>query len=126
MMLDYINRINNYGDNLVRLYDFDKSQAIIFQKAIHDTIIINKEQLDLAKTNFITGRNCNLILRLSDEDLGISTTDKKIFFCDLTLHGYEHMIFLIKPFCEKETKGHQYLYDIDSLTDFLFSPGGTW
>jgi len=126
MMLDYNDHINTYGDNLVRLYDFDRVQAEKFSKAIQETIIINKKQLDLTTTDFIQGRNCHLTLRISKEDLGITTLDKINFFCDLTLIGYEKMILLLRPFCSKETKGHQYLYDIDSSTDFLFSPNGTW
>jgi hypothetical protein len=67
MLLDYIDKINEFGDNIVRLYDFDRSQADKFR-----------------------------------------------------------LISLLAPFCKKETKGYQWLYDVDSKTDFLFSPGGTW
>ena len=126
MMLDYIDRINSYGDHIVRLYNFDRLQAVKFREAIRETLILNKKQLELATTDFIQRRNCNLTLRISTEDIGISTSDKKNFFCDLTISRYEQMISLLGPFCEKETKGYQYLYDIDSSTDFLFSPGGTW
>jgi len=125
MMLDYIDNINIYGDNIIRLYDFDKVQANKFRQTLKETIIVQNKQLDLASTDFIEGRNCNLILRIAEEDTGITTTDEINFFCDLTLSGYEHMITLLKPFCLKETKGHQYLYDIDSLTDFLFTPSGS-
>lgn len=126
MNLDYIDNINEYGDNIVRLYDFDKAQAEKFREAIKQTIIANKKNLDLATLDFIQARNCNLTLRISAEDEGISTSDKINFFCDLTQKGYEQMLTLLEPFCKKETKGYQWLYDIDSQTDFLFSPGGTW
>ena len=126
MTLDFIDNINTYGDNVVRLYDFNRLQADKFRQAILETIILNNQQLDLKMTDFIEIRNCYLILRISEEDIGITTSDKINFFCDLTINGYEQMISLLKPFCAKETKGYQYLYDIDSSTDFLFSPGGTW
>lgn len=126
MQLDYIDNINEYGDDIVRLYDFDQSQADKFRQAIQDTIITNKKDLDLSFIHFIQKRNCNLTLRVSNEDLGITSTDKENFFCDLTLHEYANMISLLEPFCKKETKGYQFLYDIDSNTDFLFSPAGTW
>ena len=126
MKLDYIYKINEYGDNMVRLYEFDKSQAIIFRQAIQQTIIVNNKQLDLATLDFIHARNCNLVLRISDTDEGITTDDDINFFCDLTLGEYENMVSLLEPFCKKETKGYQWLYDIDSQTDFLFSPAGTW
>jgi hypothetical protein len=66
------------------------------------------------------------MLRISSLDEGITSSDNKIFYCDLTISGYEQMLLLLEPFCKKETKGYQMLYDIDSLTDFLFSPSGTW
>jgi hypothetical protein len=126
MTLDYIDNVNAYGENIVRLYDFDMAQANKFRLAVEQTIVINKQQLDLATTDFIKSRNCNLTLRVSNEDIGIQTSDNINFFCDLTLEGYQQMITLLKPFCTKETIGYQWLYDIDNPTDFLFSPGGTW
>jgi len=126
MQLDYIDKINEFGDNIVRLYDFDSSQANKFQQLIKQTIVIDKKPLDLSTIDFIQARNCNLILRISDEDAGILRSGKHKFFCDLTIEGYEHMVSLLEPFCKKETKGYQWLYEIDSQTDFLFSPGGTW
>lgn len=126
MTLDFIDNINAYGENIVRLYDFDMAQANKFRQIVEQTIITNKTQIELSTTDFIKSRNCNLTLRLSTEDIGIQTADKINFFCDLTLEGYQQMITLLKPFCAKETLGYQWLYDIDSPTDFLFSPGGTW
>ena len=76
MKLDYINRINEFGDKVVRLYDFNKVQATAFRDAVYETIIVNKEVLDLASLNFIESRNCYLILCISDEDIGIETINK--------------------------------------------------
>ncbi len=126
MKLDYIDKINEYGDHIVRLYDFDKAEAIKFRNTLQHTIIINQQHLDLSAVDFIEARNCTLILRVSEEDEGIITSNKKQFYCNLTTKGFEQMILLLEPFCNKETKGYQWLYDIDSSTDFLFSPGGTW
>ena len=50
MKLDYIDNVNEYGDNIVRLYDFDKSHAEKFRQTIQDTIILNKKDLDLSST----------------------------------------------------------------------------
>lgn len=126
MQLDYIDKINEFGDNIVRLYDFDSLQAIKFQQILQQIIVVDKKHLDLSTVDFIQARNCNLILRISDEDTGIVGSGKHKFFCDLTIAGYKHMVALLDPFCKRETKGYQWLYDIDSHTDFLFSPGGTW
>ena len=126
MQLDYIHKINEFGDNIVRLYDFDRQQALAFQMLVKQAVVVDRKQLDLSTVDFIEPRNCNLILRISEEDTGIIRTGKQIFHCDLTIQGFENMISLLEPFCKKETKGYQWLYDIDSQTDFLFSPGGTW
>lgn len=126
MYLDFIDEINEYGDNIVRLYDFDSAEARKFKQIVHQTLVLDKKSLDLSDLNFIEARNCKLTLRIADEDEGITTSDKNQFFCDMTIVGYECMIAVLEQFCNKETKGYQFLYDIDSHTDFLFSPAGTW
>ncbi len=126
MELDYIENINAYGENVVRLYNFDKSESIKFRDLIKEAIIDKQQKLDLSQVDFIKPRNCNLILGLFKTDEGILRADENIFYCALTLEGFENMLKLLEPFCKKETKGHQYLYEIDNPTDFLFSPAGTW
>ena len=126
MELDYIESINAFDDNVVRLYNFDKSQAIKFRDLIKDTVVIRKQKLDLSQVEFIESRNCNLILGLFKEDEGILSDDNKTFYCLLTLESYKTMLELLEPFCNKETIGYQYLYDVDNPTDLLFSPAGTW
>jgi hypothetical protein len=124
--LDYNDNINEFGENVVRLYNFDKTQATKFRALIEETIISRKEKLDLSKIDFIETRNCNLILGAFRVDEGILTEDNKNFYCVLTIKSYENMLKLLDPFCKKNTKSHQYLYDIDNPTDFLFSPAGSW
>ena len=126
MQLDYIDHYNEYDDNIVRLYDFDMAEANKFRQIVQQSILVNMKTLNLASIDFIDARNCNLTLRISEEDEGITTEDNIEFYCDLTIKGYQQMIILLEQFCSKETKGYQFLYDIDSHTDFLFSPAGTW
>ena len=126
MKLDYIDNVNEYGDNIVRLYDFDMSHADKFRQLIQNTIISDNKDLNLSSIDFIQARNCNLTLRIANEDIGMITSDKENFYCDLTTQCYIQMIALLEPFCKRETNGFQWLYDIDTPTDFLFSPGGTW
>ena len=125
MELDFIDNINEFGENVVRLYNFDKYQAIKFRDLIKETIVKRKQKLVLSQVDFIEIRNCNLILGLFKTDEGILSVDHKTFYCALTLEGYNNLLNLIEPFCEKDTKGYQYLYDIDNPTDFLFAPAGT-
>jgi hypothetical protein len=126
MELDFINNVNEFDESVVRLYNFNKEEAILFRDLIKNVIIENKTRLDLSKVPFIENRNCNLILGHFKTDEGILSSDHKTFYCALTKEAYITMINLLEPFCTKETKGYQYLYDIDNPIDFLFSPAGTW
>lgn len=125
MKLDYINNYNAYGENILRLYNFDMSEAILFRDLIRDVIVNRNQRLDLSKVDFIEESEYNLVLGLFKTDEGILSDDNKNFVCALTLDGFINMLKLLEPFCNKETKGHQYLYEIDNPTDFLFSPTGT-
>jgi hypothetical protein len=126
MELDFLDNINEYGESVVRLYNFNKGEAIKFRDIIQSTIIQNKSKLDLSTVDFIVRRNCNLILGLFTADEGILRQDNETFICILTLESYQNMLKLIEPFCLKDTKAHQYLYDVDVPTDFLFAPAGSW
>jgi hypothetical protein len=126
MELDFINNINEFDESVVRLYNFDKEEAIMFRDLIKTVVVENTIRLDLSKIPFIENRNCNLILGHFKTDEGILSSDHEIFYCALTKEAYITMISLLEPFCTKETKGYQYLYDIDNPIDFLFSPAGTW
>ena len=125
MELDYIENVNGLGENVVRLYNFNKAEAIQFRALLKEKIIDKKQKLDLSEVDFITPRNCNLIFGLFKSDEGIITKDNETFFCILTLIGFKNMLKLLEPFCKKESRSFQYLYDIDNPTDLLFSPSAS-
>ncbi|MHB0755998.1 hypothetical protein [Polaribacter sp. M15] len=122
MKLDYIENYNELDENIVRLFDFDKAEAIKLRDLLVDVVINKKQKLDLAQVDFMELINCNLIFGLFKTDEGILTKDNQTFFCILTLKGFENMVKLIEPFCKKEVRSYQYLYDIDNPTELLFSP----
>lgn len=124
MKLEFLDDVNEYGDQVIRLYNFDKAEAIKFRDAIQTTVIDKNSSLDLLTLDFIEHINCKLILHISETDEGILTMDNETFFCDLTFEGYKNMIQLIEPFCKKESKSFVMLYDVDTQVDFLFSPYG--
>ena len=64
MELDYIENVNGLDENIVRLYNFDKAEAILFRDLLKETIIDKRQKLDLSQVDFITSRNCNLIFGL--------------------------------------------------------------
>jgi len=126
MQLDFIENINAYEESVVRLYDFDKAQAIQFRDLIQHGIVDNKFKLNLSSFDFIEARNCNLIMGIGNDDEGIISADNETFYCILSLESYKKMILLLEPFCQKETKAYQYLYEVDTPIDLLFAPAGTW
>lgn len=125
MQLDYLDNYNGLNENIVRLFDFNKAEAIQFRDLIQNTVVNNKQKLDLSQIDYINTENYNLIFGLFKTDEGILTKDKQTFFCILTMDGFQKMIQLLEPFCQKETRGHQYLYDIDNPTDLLFAPSAS-
>ena len=122
MKLDFKENINEYGESVVRLFDFGQSQAILFRDLIQHAIIDQKMKLSLSSIDFIEPQNCNLIMGIGKTDEGILSGDHQLFFCILTLESYQKMIELLGPFCEKETKGYEYLYEVDTPIDLLFAP----
>jgi len=125
MELDYIENVNGLDENIVRLFNFNKAEAIQFRDLLVETVILKKERLDLSQINFITPHQCNLIFGLFKTDEGILSKDNETFFCILTMEGFKNMVKLIEPFCLKESKSFQYLYDIDTPTDLLFCPAAS-
>lgn len=133
MKLEFLYDISEGGkypqvisNQLLRLLDFDPSQARMFKDAIQTKIIEGKGELELSSLKFIESINCLMTLRISNDDEGITTEDKVNFFCNLSIEGYKKMVYLIEPFCNSDKNGYQWLYDLDCPIDFLFSPGGTW
>jgi hypothetical protein len=125
MQLDYLDNYNGLNENIVRLFNFDKAEAIQFRDLIQDIVIDKKQKLDLSQIDFIDTESCNLIFGLFKTDEGILTKDNHTFFCILTMAGFQKMIQLLEPFCIKETRSYKYLYDIDNPTDLLFAPAAS-
>lgn len=133
MKIEYLNDISEGGrytnvvsDNLIRLFDFDATQARRLQEIIKKAILDERGTVDLSSLEFIRSVNCNLVLRIADANEGITTNDNYNFVCSLMIGNYEEMIGGIEPFCKPGVGGYQWLYDIDCAIDLLFSPGGTW
>ena len=123
MKLKFLKDTNEYGEHAVRLNDFDKEEAILFYGVLNQFIKGNDEFIELTDFDFIEPVNCTMELHLSDSDEGITTDDYRHFSCDLSVNGYKMMMKSIEPYCAKETHGAQYLYELDTPIEFLFSGG---
>lgn len=133
MKLDYLSDISNGGqiqgvisDEIVRLFDFNFEEAILFRDAIQTTIIEKNESLNCGKLTFIELINCNLIFTITETDEGIVTNNNIHFNCQLSIPAYKQMLELLQPFCQRNASGYQYLYDLDNPIELLFAPGGSW
>jgi len=123
MKLEFLKNINEYREHAIRLSDFNSFQATKFREVVDRFIEDDSVSVDLSSVDFIESVNCRFTLQISSEDLGISSSDGVNFVCDLTLSSYKNMSALLEPFCRKESKGYQWLYDIDIPIGFLFSAG---
>jgi hypothetical protein len=122
MKIEFLRNVNEYDEHVLRLYDFDSKQAKAFQDIIRQLINLG-DAVDLVQFEFMESVNCTLSLQVSAEDEGIVYEGEKRFVCLLTPDEYKNIIKLIEPFCHKETRTYQWLYDLDNPIDFLFSPG---
>jgi len=132
MKIEFLGDISNgelfkdvVSDKLVRLFDFDSNEAGKFQNAIKK-LIETGNRITLDSLPFIEPVNCSLTLSVDTEDSGIVKQGDGTFECKLTRDSYQEMVSLIQPFVDKESGGHQWLYNTMAEIDFLFSPGGTW
>jgi len=123
MKIKFLKDINEYGEHVIRLDDFDKDQAILFHQILIDLAEGNKAVVVLSVCEFIEMVNCELTLRIAETDEGIITDDFEHFFCELTAQAYNNMAQLVIPFCRKDSNSYQYLYDLDNPIDFLLSAG---
>ncbi|HVU57683.1 MAG TPA: hypothetical protein VHD83_21625 [Puia sp.] len=117
--------INVVSERMIRLYDFDKYQALSLKEVIEKELLGRQKEISLSSLDFVEALNCNLTLKLSSIDRGITTAENRHFECYLTGAAYKKMTDLIEPFCN-EAEGYQWLYEINCPVDLLFSPGGTW
>lgn len=115
-------------ERLMRLFDFNSAQAKKLKDVIKTNLINDKASLNINGLSFIETLNCQLTFVISDKDVGIITDDEEIFSCHLTVGGYEHMIYMMEPFCERDSEYqvYQWLYDLDNEIELLFSPDGQW
>ena len=123
MKLEFLVHINEFEEHAIRLSDFNSEQARQFKNIIDGFISDHSTAIEIADLDFIEAVNCRLLLRMSEEDFGIRTNDVSQFYCDLTIDAYKNMSRLLEPFGRKESKGYEWLYDLDIPIGLLFSAG---
>lgn len=128
MKLKYIEEINNQGDKIIMLYEFDTLEARLLYNYIFKLILGEIEEIKFSDFDFVLQENCDLVLKIGSSDIGITkiSDSQNLFICELTRKCYRNMGELIQAFDEDTSIGYQWLYNINNPIDFLFSSGGTW
>jgi hypothetical protein len=114
-------------DSILRVYDFDTEQACQFRDILSKLskgLISEFDLSDLPFVNSVDG--CHLILKVARWDEGIIQITDADFECKLTEINWENAVGLIECFCEGNVTGFQWLYDLCTDIEFLFSADGHW
>ncbi|MES2630310.1 MAG: hypothetical protein V4616_15230 [Bacteroidota bacterium] len=122
MKIEFLRDIKGRGEHVMRIYDFDKSQAQLFRDDIRE-VITEGRTVHLSDKEYITCVNCFFSLRISGQDVGILTDDDHHFFLKMSIAGYEDILQKIEPFCQRDAKTYIWLYDLDNPVELLFSAG---
>jgi hypothetical protein len=109
---------------LIRLYDFDPSEAVQLQAACASLADGTCAELQLNDLPFIDSAQCTLALRVGERDRGVSRVHDQSFECVLTSEGWWEVMEKIEPFIES-CDGHQWL-NCDDAISLLLTPTGKW
>ena len=136
MKLEYLDDITDGGkypyadpDKLIRLYDFNKSEAKELMGVIQSQILNQNRELKLTNLEFIQPINCSLTFEIAPSKIGILPSNDNQYVCKLTIEGYKEMAEYISTFTDesKELSGYNWLYDPSgNCIDLLFSVDGSW
>lgn len=114
-------------DSILRVFDFDASEACQFGEIMAKLARGSISQIDLCGLPFVTSiGGCRLGLKVDSTDKGIIRVSDTVFECILTRTGWENAKGLVEPFCEGNLSGYQWLYRLNTDIDVLFSPSGEW
>jgi hypothetical protein len=112
-------------DELIRLFNFDAREAAALMAAVSDWLRDPSGPLQLDTLPFIFNVNCSVLFVVADKDEGIRAIGAGAFECRLRIASFKRMLNLMEPFSE-ETTGYQWLYDLDTPIELLFSSKGAW
>jgi len=111
--------------NLIRLSEFSDAEKHELIKDIQETIILQKQPLQLHRLNYIHPVNCSVTLQVSDNDDCLTLTGPgNAFTCFLSISSFREMIKIMKHVDD----GHNWLTPGEYLDEpaFLISKWGSW
>ncbi len=128
MLIEYVSNVNQKfpKDAIVRIFDFTMRESKDFCRSMM-RIWETGEPLDMATLNFAKEINCKLRFAVDDRDQGVRKSSDGNFVCFLTKKSYWEMYRLIESYNEKEGElAHQWLYNLNTDIDLLYSRTGLW
>jgi hypothetical protein len=110
---------------LIRLYDFDTSEAKQFQDVVVDLAEGKTSSVALEELQFIESvKNCSLAFVVGETDEGVVQLGNMEFQCSLTSAGWKQVANLVDSFLSN-LSGFQWLVE-PSPIELLLSSNGSW
>ena len=115
-------------DSILRIFDFTSSEACQFRDILSKLADGSISEFDLSGLPFVTSiGGCRLTLKVGSRDKGVIRFSDTAFECILTKLTWENAEAFVEPFCDtKDFSGYQWLYNLDTDIELLFSQGGDW
>jgi hypothetical protein len=115
-------------DSILRIFDFTSSEACQFRGILSKLANGSISEIDLSGLPFVTSiGGCHLVLKVGSKDKGVIRFSDTMFECILTKLTWENAEGLVEPFCDtREVSGYQWLYNLDTDIELLFSQNGDW
>ena len=129
MKIEHLTNTNSAHpkDSILRIFDFDLSEACRFRDMLSRLADGSATTIDLDRISFVEAiADCHLVLKVGTKSKGVIILSKSTFECILTRDAWEDAKDLIEPFCEGNLSGYQWLYNLNTNVELLFSPSGDW
>jgi hypothetical protein len=130
MKIEYLTKINpdHPKDSILRIFDFNSSEACEFRNILSRLADGSSSETDMNSLPFVTSvANCRLVLKVGSKNKGLISLPNNAFECILTRDTWEDAQGLVEPFCDtNDAAGYQWLYDLETDIELLFSRDGDW
>lgn len=111
---------------LIRLYEFDQSEAKLLIAAVKSLAACERQRVALHDESWVESvGGCSLNLRRGDRDEGIRRSKTSLFECVFAPASWGSVEGLLKPFVSADTSGFQWLTNDGEVALFI-SATGQW
>ena len=111
---------------LIRLDEFDRTEIEELRQLVKSLSVGSLSEASLKDKPWIESvGGCDINLRLGDRDEGIRQRGAMTFECVLTSSGWNNIEGLLEPFCQSDTRSHQWLISAGNVS-LLLSHDGQW